>query len=348
MQNRSSSNITFIDVSHWEGNINWNAVKSSGIPAAYAKATEGVNYIDPTFVQNVQAARDANVLIGAYHFAHPEQNDAISEAKHFVNILQSNQTDLIPVLDLESPTDTSNSSLTGATISNWARSFVNYVKQATGKNVMLYTGVWYINEFGISGLSDIPLWISKYSSIPPADAGGWTEWTAWQYTDSGQISGVGNCDVSAAVSLEVLQGNGASGGGNVSTPNNATPVYGVAVINGDNVNLRSGPSLQSSVIRQLNRGESYEVWGEQNGWLCLGTNQWVYNDSSYIQYKHYVATITGDNVNLRDAPSLNGNVIRQLHHGESYRVWSKQDGWLCLGTNQWVYYDSSYIQYGVQ
>lgn len=61
-----------------------------------------------------------------------------------------------------------------------------------------------------------------------------------------------------------------------------------------------------------------------------------------------MATITGDKVNLRDVPSLNGNVIRQLHHGESYRVWSKQGGWLSLGTNQWVYYDSSYIQYGVQ
>ena len=69
-------------------------------------------------------------------------------------------------------------------------------------------------------------------------------------------------------------------------------------------------------------------FGEQDGWLCLGQIRWVYNDPSYIQYKHYVATITGDNVNLRDAPSLNGNVIRQLHHGESYRVWSKQDGWL--------------------
>jgi len=38
-------------VSHWEGNIDWNAVKASGIPAAYAKATEGVNYIDPTFTK---------------------------------------------------------------------------------------------------------------------------------------------------------------------------------------------------------------------------------------------------------------------------------------------------------
>ncbi|WP_368907830.1 GH25 family lysozyme [Bacillus wiedmannii] len=349
MQDRSSSNITFIDVSHWEGNIDWNAVKGSGISAVYAKATEGVNNLDPTFVQNVQAARNANVLIGAYHFAHPELNDAISEAKHFVNILQSNQTDLMPVLDLESPIDSSNSNLTGTAISNWARSFINYVKQATGKDVMLYTGVWYINEFGINGLSDIPLWISKYSSTPPADAGGWTEWTAWQYTDSGQISGVvGNCDVSAAVSLEALQGNGTNGGGNVSPPSTAIAVYGVAVIKGDNVNLRSGPSLQSSVIHQLNRGESYEVLNEQGSWLALGGNEWIYYDPSYIQYKHYVATITGDNVNLRDAPSLTGNVIRQLHHGEAYRVWCKQDGWFGLGGNGWIYYDPSYIQYGVQ
>ena len=65
-------------------------------------------------------------IIGAYHFARPEQNDAISEAKYFVSILQNNQTDLMPVLDLESPTDPSNSNLTGNAISNWARSFINY------------------------------------------------------------------------------------------------------------------------------------------------------------------------------------------------------------------------------
>lgn len=145
-----------------------------------------------------------------------------------------------------------------------------------------------------------------------------------------------------------MQGNGTNGGGNVSPPSTATAVYGVTVIKGDNVNLRSGPSLQSSVIRQLNRGESYEVLSEQDGWLALGGNEWIYYDPSYIQYKHYVATITGDNVNLRDAPSLNGNVIRQLHRGETYRVWCKQDGWLGLGGNGWIYYDSSYIQYGVQ
>ncbi|MDR4248063.1 GH25 family lysozyme, partial [Bacillus thuringiensis] len=122
----------------------------------------------------------------------------------------------------------------------------------------LYTGGWYINEFVISGLSDISTWIPKFSSTPPSDAVGWTAWTALQYTDSGQITGAGNCDVSAAVELDALIGNGACGVGNVSLANSATPVYGVVMINGDNVNLKSGTSLQASVILRLNRGERYE------------------------------------------------------------------------------------------
>ncbi|PFM73602.1 N-acetylmuramoyl-L-alanine amidase [Bacillus cereus] len=59
---------------------------------------------------------------------------------------------------------------------------------------------------------------------------------------------------------------------------------GVAYIDGYNVNLRSGPSTTNSVIRKLQKGESYKVWGKVGNWLNLGGNQWVYNDSSYIRY----------------------------------------------------------------
>lgn len=296
--------------------------------------------MDPTFVTNVQAAREAGVLIGGYHFAHPEQNTALQEAAYFVSLLQANQTDLLPVLDLESPTDPSSSTLTGTEIAQWVRDFVNYVKSAMNCGVMLYTGPWYINEFEINGLSDLPLWIARYSDIPPADCGGWTQWTAWQYTDSGDIAGVGNCDVSVAVSLEALKN------GEVNPPNpNIIPVCGIATITGDNVNLRDGSSLQANVIRQLHHGEAYRVFMEENGWLNLGGKQWVYYDASYIQYQHYAATIIGDNVNLRDGPSLQANIIRQLHHGEAYQVFAEENGWLNLGGNQWIYYDASYIQF---
>ena len=59
---------------------------------------------------------------------------------------------------------------------------------------------------------------------------------------------------------------------------------GVAYIDGSNVNLRSGPSTSNNVIRKLQKGESYKVWGKLGNWLNVGGNQWIYYDSSYIRY----------------------------------------------------------------
>ncbi|PHQ13816.1 SH3 domain-containing protein, partial [Bacillus thuringiensis] len=71
---------------------------------------------------------------------------------------------------------------------------------------------------------------------------------------------------------------------------------GVAYIDGYNVNLRSGPSTTNSVIRKLQKGESYKVWGKVGNWLNLGGNQWIYNDSSYIRYKEESSSVEGKRV----------------------------------------------------
>lgn len=71
---------------------------------------------------------------------------------------------------------------------------------------------------------------------------------------------------------------------------------GVAYIDGYNVNLRSGSSTTNSVIRKLQKGESYKVWGKVGNWLNLGGNQWVYNDSSYIRYKEESSSVEGKRV----------------------------------------------------
>lgn len=71
---------------------------------------------------------------------------------------------------------------------------------------------------------------------------------------------------------------------------------GVAYIDGYNVNLRSDPSTTNSVIRKLQKGESYKVWGRVGNWLNLGGNQWVYNDSSYIRYKEESLSVEGKRV----------------------------------------------------
>ncbi|KFM99634.1 sporulation protein [Bacillus clarus] len=73
----------------------------------------------------------------------------------------------------------------------------------------------------------------------------------------------------------------------VKTGNSDGSPIGVAYIQGANVNLRSGPSTSASVIRKLNKPESYLVYINQNGWLNLGGSQWIYNDPSYIKYSQY-------------------------------------------------------------
>ncbi|QWG94636.1 N-acetylmuramoyl-L-alanine amidase [Bacillus toyonensis] len=75
-----------------------------------------------------------------------------------------------------------------------------------------------------------------------------------------------------------------------------TEASGVAYIDGLNVNLRSGPSTSNDVIRKLQKGESYKVWGKVGNWLNLGGNQWIYNDTSYIRYKEESSSVEGKRV----------------------------------------------------
>ncbi|MEC3151267.1 SH3 domain-containing protein, partial [Bacillus cereus] len=125
---------------------------------------------------------------------------------------------------------------------------------------------------------------------------------------------------------------------------------GVAYIDGYNVNLRSGPSTTNSVIRKLQKGEAYKVWGKVGNWLNLGGNQWVYNDSSYIRYTGGkvpasskplndgvgVVTITTDVLRVRKGPGTNYGIVKKVYQGEKYQTWGYRDGWYNVGGDQWV------------
>src|SRR5207248_10239672 len=77
----SSTRLPGVDVSNWQGNINWNKVAADGKRFAFMKASEGRTYTDPTYAQNRQGALAAGVVIGAYHFALPDSSkgDAVAE-----------------------------------------------------------------------------------------------------------------------------------------------------------------------------------------------------------------------------------------------------------------------------
>ncbi|KAI9449737.1 glycoside hydrolase superfamily [Lactarius psammicola] len=69
-----------IDVSHFQGTLDWNSIRASGVVFAYIKATEGTTFIDPNFSQNYIGATNAGVIRGAYHFAHPDTSSGATQA----------------------------------------------------------------------------------------------------------------------------------------------------------------------------------------------------------------------------------------------------------------------------
>jgi GH25 family lysozyme M1 (1,4-beta-N-acetylmuramidase)/lysozyme family protein len=183
------------DASSYQGTIDWTKVKKSGMSFVYIKATEGLTIKDSKFDEYCKGANSVGIPVGAYHFAHPENNSAVDEAKHFLSVIQNHKLDLIPCLDIESPT--SNTKMTGAQISQWVKTWINYVEKATGQKVLLYTGEWFINQWGLKELENYPLlWISKYSTNQPT-----VKFVMWQYTDKGNVDGInGNVDLNVIYS----------------------------------------------------------------------------------------------------------------------------------------------------
>ncbi|WP_322902969.1 glycoside hydrolase family 25 protein [Paenibacillus campi] len=192
MQTRNDAQAQGIDVSHWQGNIDWNRVKAAGKQFVFIKATEGKSYRDQQFLSNVSGARAVGLLVGAYHFVNAVNVvDAKLEAANFVTRLQdaggTASFELPPVMDYES----NPGNLNKRSINAVALAFLQEVERLGGRKPIVYTGNAFAQNFE-PALSDYDLWIARYSNTRvPDDAPAWKRWSFWQYTDSGQVSGIG-------------------------------------------------------------------------------------------------------------------------------------------------------------
>ncbi|WP_127490522.1 glycoside hydrolase family 25 protein [Paenibacillus glycanilyticus] len=211
MQGRTKGYAQGIDVSHYQGTIDWPKVAGDGITFAFVKATEGENYKDPTFLQNANGAAAAGLLVGAYHFLRASSSAAAKrEAQYFYQTAsQANNLLLPPVMDYE----TNSGNLSDASMSAVAKAFLEETERLFGVKPIFYTGNAFANHFDTS-LGTYPLWIARYNaSSPPDDAKAWTRWTFWQYSDGSsggtlpsgtrKVSGIsGNVDLNEYAGTE--------------------------------------------------------------------------------------------------------------------------------------------------
>jgi lysozyme len=183
----AGSTVKGVDVSHFDGTVDWAAARGDGITFAIIKATEGTTFVDNHFAANWANTRAHGIIHGAYHFFRPK-SDPVAQADFFVKIAGSPKSgDLPPVIDLE-VTD----GLTAAQVAAGARTFLQRVQQATGRVPMIYTSVRVFNSLlgGPAGFSPYSLWVANWNvRCPNIPDPPWTRWTFWQSSATGTVAG---------------------------------------------------------------------------------------------------------------------------------------------------------------
>lgn len=183
---RQERRIEGIDVSHWEGDIDFQEVKRAGIRFVYMKASEGVSYIDPDFERNYREARKARLKIGFYHYVTAgSEEEARAQARHFADVIWGKVYHGCPVMDFESF-----DSLTKDQINDISTAFLQELREVTGKRVAIYSDANNATNTFDARLAVYPLWIADYGVARPDMRNHWKRWAGWQYTDAGRVEGI--------------------------------------------------------------------------------------------------------------------------------------------------------------
>jgi lysozyme len=188
-----------VDVSTYQGVVDWAKVKASGHVFGIARISDGTAHPDDQFARNWPAMKAAGVVRGAYQFFRPggdpaAQADLVASALSAAGGLAHD--DLPVVMDME-VTDGQSAATIQANMHTW----LTKVEQATGKKPIIYTGAFMSSSLG-TGFAGYPLWVANWGVSCPTMPANWTSWKFWQDADNGSVSGI-----SGAVDTDVFNGS---------------------------------------------------------------------------------------------------------------------------------------------
>ena len=175
-----------IDVSDWQGYIDYSQVKSSGIEIVYIKASQGGNIVDSYFRINYRNAKENGLKVGFYHFLTARNEDeAIRQAEFFSSVISNTSPDCKLAMDFEVF-----DGLSVSEINRISKAFLERVEEITGKEVVIYSDAYNArNVFGEELANNYSLWIAEYGTNVIEESN-WEYWEGFQYTSRGSISGI--------------------------------------------------------------------------------------------------------------------------------------------------------------
>lgn len=198
-----------VDVSHYNGTLDWSAISNAGISWATCKVSEGHAWRDPTGAANLDGMRDAGLVYGAYHFLRSDSAVA-DQAQNFVDAVRGAGHDPAAILvQLDVEIGSAGSAPSADDVTGWVEAFHALVP---GKPVLLYLPGWYIAQQmpGVDLSGSGVWWQSHYVSGSGDAAGlygqvpdswwdgtaGWSEAAILQYSDAATVAGA-SLDINA-------------------------------------------------------------------------------------------------------------------------------------------------------
>jgi len=229
-------NYNGIDVSSYQGTIDFAKVKGNGITIVYIKATEGTDYVNPRLKEHYQGAKLNGLKIGFYHYL--TNKSPSLQAQHFLNSIDGLVSDCKYIIDVEGKWTTEEASKA-------TREFADYLI-SKNKEVGIYTGDYFYRDNLNSTVKNLSVWIANYGGVVMAP-----KYAGHQYTDKGAVRGItGNVDMDEFNDAILL------------TPKVVIPVTNsktTGIVTASVLNVRSGAGTGYKVIGQLKKGDKVKI-----------------------------------------------------------------------------------------
>ena len=198
--NKSSGSFG-IDVSKWNGNIDWNAVKNSGVSyviirCGYRGSTTGALIEDPKFRTNIQGASKAGIKVGIYFFTQAvNEVEAVEEASMVLGLIKGYNISFPVFLDVESSGGRADG-ISASTRTAVCKAFCQTIQNSGYKAGVYANKTWFNEKIETPSLTGYKIWLAQYAAAPSYSR---TKYDMWQYSSKGSVPGIsGNVDMNTS------------------------------------------------------------------------------------------------------------------------------------------------------
>lgn len=181
--NRNKYPVFGVDVSNYQGDINWQELEAQNVSFAFIKATEGSGHTDESVRRNLDRAAGTGIKVSAYHFFSFDSAGE-TQADNFIAAVSRDEIDMPPVVDIEYYGDKRKNKPSQAEAESILRPLLSRLEAYYGVKPIIYTTLPVYFRYVKGSFSDYPLWIRSVTFEPDL-----MDWKFWQYSDKGTLTG---------------------------------------------------------------------------------------------------------------------------------------------------------------